>query len=288
MVGKFFAESIEPVDIEPVEAVQAAGASRMQPLLLGILPQVLPQMADISLYSHSRIGGWAPNRVDPQPRTRGSLHPHRKVCRLASNPLWERTDRPYPWDCGHGSRRSGNCRTAGRVPLEIIYSDPISLSREKELGLKLRRVSLEELLGLSQFVIVAAPLRPDTVHLLNAEAISKMKKGSFLINVGRGSVVDEQVVAEALARGHLSGYGADVFEMEDWSRPDHPGTIPAQLLRNESQTLFTPHLGSAVDAVRKEIEMEAAENILLSLNGVKPRGAVNLPFSKTINDLSSP
>jgi phosphonate dehydrogenase len=156
------------------------------------------------------------------------------------------------------------------------------------LGLKLRRVSLEELLGLSQFVIVAAPLRPDTVHLLNAEAISKMKKGSFLINVGRGSVVDEQVVAEALARGHLSGYGADVFEMEDWSRPDHPGTIPAQLLRNESQTLFTPHLGSAVDAVRKEIEMEAAENILLSLNGVKPRGAVNLPFSKTINDLSSP
>lgn len=67
--------------------------------------------------------------------------------------------------------------------------------------------------------------------------------------------------------------------MEDWSRPDHPGSIPARLLRNESQTLFTPHLGSAVDAVRKEIEMEAAENILQALREVKPRGAVNIPSS---------
>jgi phosphonate dehydrogenase len=167
--------------------------------------------------------------------------------------------------------------------LEIIYTDPIPLSREKELALKLRRVSLGELLHLSQFVIVAAPLRPDTVHLLNAEAISKMRKGSFLINVGRGSVVDEEAVAEALASHHLSGYGADVFEMEDWSRADHPGSIPAQLLRNEIQTLFTPHLGSAVDAIRKEIEMEAAENILDVLRGVKPRGAVNIPHPKTKN-----
>jgi phosphonate dehydrogenase len=164
--------------------------------------------------------------------------------------------------------------------LEIIYTDPISLSREKELGLRLRRVSLEELLHLSQFVILTAPLRPDTVHLVNAETIPKMRKGSFLINVGRGSVVDEKAVTEALANHHLAGYGADVFEMEDWARPDHPGSIPARLLKNESHTLFTPHLGSAVDAVRKEIEMEAAENILQALKGVKPRGAVNLPCSK--------
>jgi phosphonate dehydrogenase len=143
----------------------------------------------------------------------------------------------------------------------------------------LRRVSLEDLLGLSHFVIVAAPLRPDTVHLLNAGTVSTMRKGSFLINVGRGSIVDEEAVAEALASRHLAGYGADVFEIEDWSQPDHPGSIPAQLLRNEGQTLFTPHLGSAVDAVRKEIEMEAAENILQALRGVKPRGAVNIPSS---------
>jgi phosphonate dehydrogenase len=172
--------------------------------------------------------------------------------------------------------------------LEIIYADLKPLSREKELALKLRRVSLGELLGLSQFVILAAPLRPDTVHLVNAETIPKMRKGSFLINVGRGSVVDEKAVAEALANHHLAGYGADVFEMEDWSRPDHLGGIPAQLLRNDSQTLFTPHLGSAVAAVRKEIELEAAENILQALRGVKPHGAVNLPFSKPIKGFSSP
>lgn len=50
MVGKFFSESIEHVDVEPVEAVQAAGATPMQTLFHGILPQVLPQMADISIY----------------------------------------------------------------------------------------------------------------------------------------------------------------------------------------------------------------------------------------------
>jgi phosphonate dehydrogenase len=164
--------------------------------------------------------------------------------------------------------------------LDIIYVDPRPLPREREFDLNLRRVSLEELLVLSSFVIVAAPLKPDTVHLLNTETISKMKKGAYLINVGRGSVVDENAVIMALAEKHLAGYGADVFEMEDWSRPDHPRTIPAGFLRNESQTLFTPHLGSAVDSVRKEIEMEAAENILQALKGIKPRGAVNLPFSK--------
>lgn len=163
--------------------------------------------------------------------------------------------------------------------MDILYADPRPLPREREFDLNLRRVSLEELLVLSSFVIVAAPLKPDTIHLFNAETISKMKKGAFLINVGRGSIVDEDALAEALVNNHLAGYGADVFEMEDWSRPDHPGSIPAQLLRNDSQTLFTPHLGSAVAAVRKEIELEAAENILQALQGVKPRGAVNIPSS---------
>ena len=73
------------------------------------------------------------------------------------------------------------------------------------------------------------------------------KPGALLINVGRGSVVDERAVAAALEGGALGGYAADVFEMEDWALPDRPRSIDPRL-RTHPRTLFTPHLGSAVTA----------------------------------------
>jgi phosphonate dehydrogenase len=81
---------------------------------------------------------------------------------------------------------------------------------------------LDELLTASDFVFPLLPLTPATFHLFDASAIAKMKPGWFLINVSRGSVVDENAVADALARGHMAGYAADTFEMEDWARPDRP------------------------------------------------------------------
>jgi phosphonate dehydrogenase len=84
-------------------------------------------------------------------------------------------------------------------------------------------------------------------------------------------------VAGALATGHLGGYAADVFEMEDWARPDRPRAVDPQLLSMTDLTVFTPHLGSAVGTVRRAIEMEAARNILEALDGKAPRGAVNRP-----------
>ncbi len=97
-----------------------------------------------------------------------------------------------------------------------------------------------------------------------------MKPSSYLVNVGRGSVVDETAVARALKSGKLAGYAADVFEMEDLQRQDCPQSIPQTLLDNRGQTLFTPHLGSAVDEVRRQIELRAADNILRALRGEIP------------------
>jgi phosphonate dehydrogenase len=134
---------------------------------------------------------------------------------------------------------------------------------------------LDELLAVSDFVLPLLPLTPATLHLFDASAIAKMKPGSFLVNVSRGSVVDESAVADALARGHLAGYAADTFEMEDWARPDRPPSIATRLLEMKDKTLFTPHLGSAVRRVRLEIEMTAARNILQALSGVRPEGAIN-------------
>ncbi|HTZ00411.1 MAG TPA: NAD(P)-dependent oxidoreductase, partial [Rhodocyclaceae bacterium] len=108
-------------------------------------------------------------------------------------------------------------------------------------------------------------------------ALAAMKAGAHLINVCRGSVVDEDAVADALAAGGLAGYAADVFEFEDWARPDRPERIPHQLIADRGRTLFTPHLGSAVASVRLAIEMEAAANVLQALDGGIPGGAVNRP-----------
>jgi phosphonate dehydrogenase len=166
--------------------------------------------------------------------------------------------------------------------LKVVYCDPQRLPKDEEKALRLTRLPLPELLRSSDFVVLAVPLNPSSLHLINTETLEIMKPGSLLVNPGRGSVVDEEAVARALAQGHLKGYAADVFEMEDWARPDRPQGIPRALLENTGQTLFTPHLGSAVDEVRRDIALEAAGNILQALRGETPRGAINRPDEEGI------
>jgi phosphonate dehydrogenase len=158
---------------------------------------------------------------------------------------------------------------------EVLYADTVALMSEEEKQLRVRRVEMSALLAQSDVVVTLLPLTDSTLHFIDASAISRMKRGSYLVNVGRGSVVDETAVADALDRGHLAGYAADVFEMEDWARQDRPRTIHPRLLGHADRTLFTPHLGSAVDHVRLQIELAAARNILHALNGERPPDAVN-------------
>jgi phosphonate dehydrogenase len=136
---------------------------------------------------------------------------------------------------------------------------------------------LDTVLGSSDFVLPLLPLTAQTFRMLGRGALSRMKRGSYLINVSRGSIVDEDAVADAIESGHLAGYSADTFEMEDWARGDHPREISPRLLRLTDRTLFTPHLGSAVVSARREIERAAASNILQVLRGERPSGAINDP-----------
>jgi phosphonate dehydrogenase len=157
----------------------------------------------------------------------------------------------------------------------LLYDDIKRLSPERERALALRRVPLAELVGQCDFIISACPLTEQTKHLIGPKLLALFKPGSVLINISRGSVVDENAVAEALEGGGLAGYAADVFEMEDWPRSDRPRAVPERLLAHSEKTLFTPHLGSAVDRVRREITLEAAKSIVQCLDGLKPDGAVN-------------
>ena len=131
------------------------------------------------------------------------------------------------------------------------------------------RMPLEQALHGADLVIAALPLTAETRNLVDASAIACLPKGALLVNIGRGSTVDEMAVAEALQTGLLGGYAADVFAMEDWALPDRPRAIPRALL-DHPRSLFTPHLGSATLAARQAIEAEAAFNILAGL-GVSVR-----------------
>ena len=155
----------------------------------------------------------------------------------------------------------------------VIYADPRKASLPA--ALKAEYKTLDEVIARSDFLLPLTHLNRDTYHMIGAQALSRMKRGAYLINVGRGSLVDEAAVAASLTAGHLAGYAADVFEMEDWALETRPREIHPQLLADRSRTLFTPHLGSAVDEVREAIAMEAAANIVDVLEGRRPRGALN-------------
>ncbi|MHB1121489.1 MAG: phosphonate dehydrogenase [Ramlibacter sp.] len=199
--------------------------------------------------------------------------------------------RPALYGCGLTGKTLGiigmgavGCAIAQRLAgyeMRVLYTDPVALPKETETQWKLQRVELAVLLAESDFVVPMVPYRAETLHMIGASALAQMKSGAYLLNTCRGSVVDEQAVAAALASGRLAGYAADVFEMEDWARPDRPRAIPQALLEDRARTLLTPHLGSAVDSVRLDIELEAARNILQALRDETPQGAINRPQPRT-------
>lgn len=139
-----------------------------------------------------------------------------------------------------------------------------------------QRADLLHALSLADFAFVALPLDARTRGLIDADALWNARQGLVLVNVGRGSVVDEFAVARALDEGTLGAYAADVFAFEDLPGRGEPGAAHAKLLEHP-HTLFTPHLGSAVGAVRLAAEHQAADNIIAVLQGGQPADAVNRP-----------
>lgn len=126
--------------------------------------------------------------------------------------------------------------------------------------------TLRECITQADYLFVALPLNPQTRHLVDAAQLAAARPGQLLVNVGRGSVVHEAAVLQALNEGRLGGYAADVFAFEDWGLPDRPAAV-APALRTHPNTVFTPHIGSGVRAVRLAIEHRAADSIIAMLQG---------------------
>ena len=121
-----------------------------------------------------------------------------------------------------------------------------------------QRVPFEELLRRADLLSLHIPLTSETKHLINDAALRLMKPTAFLINAARGPVVDEAALVKTLREGRLAGAGLDVYEKE-------PELSPG--LRELSQVVLLPHLGSATVETRIKMGLMCVENVLAVLEG---------------------
>jgi glyoxylate reductase len=121
------------------------------------------------------------------------------------------------------------------------------------------RVPLDELLAQSDAVTLHVPLTSETRHLIDADALARMKPTAVLVNTARGGVVDQQALARALHRGEIAGAALDVTDPEPLP-PDHP-------LLDAPNLLVLPHIGSATHTARERMADLAVDNLLAGLAG---------------------
>lgn len=126
---------------------------------------------------------------------------------------------------------------------------------------------LDDVLATADIVSLHCPLTSSTRHLINAEAIGKMKPSAILINTGRGPLVDEQAVADALNGGRLAAFGADVLSQEP-PRGDNP-------LLSARNCFLTPHIAWATLEARTRLMSTATENVRQFIAGEPVANRVN-------------
>jgi len=157
--------------------------------------------------------------------------------------------------------------------LDVVFHDPrLPQGVDKALGIR-RAQKLEDLLEQSDFVSLHCYLDETTRHMINADAISKMKKGTYLINTARGPVIDEEALLAGLASGQIAGAALDVVEHEP---------LADERLRSHPKILFTPH--SAFYSVEGFVELrsKAAMEIRRVLMGETPWNQVNRPIVRSV------
>lgn len=170
-------------------------------------------------------------------------------------------------------------KTLGIVGLGHIGAKVASIAREFGMDIfaftsknsidlpdYIQKTTLEGLLGVSDILTLHCPLTPDTHELINARTLARMKRGALLVNTGRGPLVNEADVAEALASRQLGGYGADVMCSEP-PAADNP-------LFAQPNAFITPHIAWASVEARQRLLNATFDNIRAFQDG-HPKNVVN-------------
>lgn len=163
---------------------------------------------------------------------------------------------------GLGNVGSSVARRAAAFGCRILFTDllPRTFTGAEQ-------VELDALLRESDIVCIHTPLDVDTGSLIDAPALAKMKRGSYLVNAARGAIVDERALVDALRSGHLAGAGLDVFEIEPLPK-DSP-------LRSLDSVILAPHRAGATHESEARLIEIVGDNLLRVLDGLPPVNVVN-------------
>lgn len=150
--------------------------------------------------------------------------------------------------------------------MPVIYHNRSRLPADQEAEVKARYVSKDELLRQSDHLVLVVPYSAESHHAIGAAELAQMKPTATLVNIGRGGVVDDAALAQALLDKRIAAAGLDVFEGE-------PKLNPALL--QCSNVVLTPHIGSATVPTRMAMANLAADNLIGYLTQGKPVTPLN-------------
>ncbi|HSG69238.1 MAG TPA: D-2-hydroxyacid dehydrogenase, partial [Planctomycetaceae bacterium] len=154
------------------------------------------------------------------------------------------------------------CRRGAAFGMTLVGVDPVR-SRVDDLNLDLWTSDrLPDLLAQSDFVVIAAPHTPETEKLFRTEQFRQMKSSAYLINIGRGIIVDLADLTAALQTGEIAGAGLDVFEVEPLPE-NHP-------LWDMDNVLITPHVAAASPRISERHLATLLKNIRNYVSGKDP------------------
>ncbi len=159
---------------------------------------------------------------------------------------------------------------AEMMGLRVLFYD---IAAKLPLGNSRPVASLGALLTESDFVTLHVPATPQTNKMIGQKELAAMKRGSVLLNISRGTVVDIATLAAALRSGHLSGAAVDVY-------PDEPESNSEGFeseLRGLPNVILTPHIGGSTEEAQEAIGREVASSLIKYINSGATTGAVNFP-----------
>ncbi|MFQ0814615.1 D-3-phosphoglycerate dehydrogenase [Brucella anthropi] len=171
---------------------------------------------------------------------------------------------------GYGNIGSQVGNLAESLGMTVRYFDT---SDKLQYGNVKPAASLDELLKTSDVVSLHVPSNKSTSKLITEAKLRKMKKGAFLINNARGTVVDLEALAKVLQEGHLAGAAIDVFPVEPASNNDK-FVSPIQGLEN---VILTPHIGGSTEEAQERIGTEVTRKLVEYSDVGSTLGAVNFP-----------
>jgi D-3-phosphoglycerate dehydrogenase / 2-oxoglutarate reductase len=194
---------------------------------------------------------------------------HRGVWLKAANQSFEVRDKNIGI-VGYGHIGTQVSILAEAMGMNVYYFD---IEKKLSLGKAIPCHSLDELLAVSDVVTLHVPETPLTRNMIGEAQLTRIKKGSLLINASRGSVVDYDAVAGALRSGQLAGAAADVFPEEPASNTDPFHSV----LMEFDNVILTPHIGGSTREAQEKIGTEVAEKLIKYSDNGSSIGAVNFP-----------